>query len=112
MALPDLKTSKPLLPEKITFEQIVKHPVVYALVIITSLLWIFIFLVVRSNEDNIKSREGELGRLRQDNIELRAALKISEQSKENIYRALLAQLGTNLEISNKLDSIHIQKQTK
>lgn len=109
MSLKNIENARPPMPEKVSFAQIVKSPVTYALLVVSSILWIFIFLVVRANDSNLKARDEELKRLRLDNAEVRASLAECNDIKEDIYRALLFQQGINLQISSKLDSINQKK---
>lgn len=89
---------KPPMPEKITFNQIARHPLIWALVIITSLLWVAVFMFNRSNDGHLRARDEEIKSLRTENAQLR-------KEKEDLYKALLYQKGINLTIESKLDSI-------
>lgn len=96
-------------PEKITFKDIVRHPLVYALIIITSLLWIFVFQVSQSHNTTLEAKDSEIVRLTQDVGRLEQQLTKERTEKDNLYKALLVKNGVISELSVRIDSINHNK---
>lgn len=96
-------------PEKITFKDIVRHPLVYALIIITSLLWIFVFQVSQSHNTTLEAKDAEIVRLTQDVVRLERQLTKERTEKDNLYKALLVKNGVISELVVRIDSINHNK---
>ena len=101
--------TKLLTPDKITFRDIVKHPLVYALIIITSLLWIFVFEYSQSHGNTIKAKDSEIERLMDDVARLERQLSIERTERDNLYKALLVKNGIITEMVTRIDSLNNKK---
>lgn len=93
-------------PDKITFRDIVKHPLVYALVVITSLLWIFVFNYSQSHGDTISAKDSEIIRLTEHIEQLESQLVIERAERDNLYKALLVKNGIITEMVVRIDSLN------
>lgn len=70
----------------VSFLQIVKHPVSYALVVVVSLLWYFVGMVKDSSNQVNKNCEAEKVELRRELVQVRA-------EKDQLTTALLIKNG-------------------
>jgi len=85
-------------PIPITFNNVVKHPATYLLIIIVSLLWFFIYSFTGLSNDNNTTCV-------QEKAELRIELKAERQKNDNLINSILIKQGVIEKLTVITDSL-------
>ena len=83
---------------QVTFNQIVKHPVTYALIIVVSVLWFFVYKFGDSADQVNKNCEAE-------KQQLRAELSQSRRENYDLIQAILVKNGVIYDLKKSTDSL-------
>jgi len=101
MPLDQIPNKAPI-PEKVSFNQVVRHPVTYALVIIVVLLMIAVGINVSLYRSNLNTYKEELKGCKIEREQLK-------KDNSDIFKALLIKEGIILKVENKIDSTSHEK---
>lgn len=87
---------------KVSFGQIVKHPVTYMLIVAVSLLWFFVYRFTGASDQVSEN-------LRIENTQLRTELTNERSKNDDLVKALLVKNGIIDDIKTRTDSLVRQK---
>lgn len=96
---------------KIPFNQIVKSPAAYYMVVAVSVMWFFVYKFTDSSKETIVNLKAELSHQREENKILRREGKVKDQKLDSMGALMLKRTDNSYEELIKMIDINNKKST-